>query len=124
MDERWDEFMSTAPPPVAEIAAGVRRTLMATVPGLTEQVDPPDGIVAYGMGPRRGTRMSDLLFAIALHRAHVNLQFADGATLPGGDGLLEGTGKRIRHVKCRSVEDANRPALRALIEAQVAARAS
>jgi hypothetical protein len=32
---------------------------------------------------------------------HVNLGFCDGASLPDPDGLLEGTGKAMRHVKIR-----------------------
>ena len=44
----------------------------------------------------------------------------DGADLPNPDGRIEGTGKRIRHVKVRSVEDAGAPWLRAAIEAQLA----
>ncbi len=52
--------------------------------------------------------MRDLLFAIIPHKSCVNLQLADGAELPDPDGRIEGTGKRIRHVKVRSVEDASR----------------
>jgi hypothetical protein len=52
----------------------------------------------------------------------VNVQLADGATLADPDGLVEGTGKRIRHVKCRSVEDTVRPALRAILDEQAALR--
>ena len=51
--------------------------------------------------------MRDFWFAIIPHTAHVNLQLADGADLPNPDGRIEGTGKRIRHVKVRSVEDAS-----------------
>jgi hypothetical protein len=60
--------------------------------------------------------------ALVVHRAHVNVQLADGAFLDDPAGILEGTGKRARHVKCRSPDDARRPALRALLVAQVAFR--
>ncbi len=53
--------------------------------------------------------MRDFYFAIIPHKAHVNLQLADGVDLPNPDGRIEGTGKRVRHVKVRSVEDAGRP---------------
>ena len=66
--------------------------------------------------------MRDLLFAIIPHKSHVNLQLADGADLPNPDGPIEGTGKRIRHVKVRSVEDARAPWVRAAIAAQLAHR--
>ena len=58
--------------------------------------------------------MRDFCFAIIPHKAHVNLQLADGVDLPNPDGRIEGTGKRIRHVKVRSVEDARAPWLRAV----------
>ena len=67
--------------------------------------------------------MGDLQFAIIPHARWVNLQLADGATLPNPDGRIEGTGKRIRHVKVRTVEDARATWISTVIGAQLAARA-
>jgi phosphoribulokinase len=64
--------------------------------------------------------MKGLLFAIIPHRSHVNLQLVDGIDLPNPYGKVEGTGKRARHVKVRSVEDAASPWLIAAIDGQVA----
>jgi len=50
----------------------------------------------------------------------VNLGFAHGISLSDPKGLLEGTGKRARHVKLKSIDDVNRPALRQLLEAAMA----
>jgi hypothetical protein len=47
--------------------------------------------------------------------AHVNVGFFHGAQLADRAGLLEGSGKRMRHVKLRWGEAANDAALRALI---------
>ena len=66
--------------------------------------------------------MRDFYFAIIPHRSWVNLQLADGVDLPNPDGRIEGTGKRVRHLKIRSVEDARAPWVRATIAAQVAYR--
>ena len=66
--------------------------------------------------------MRDLLFAIIAHRGWVNLQLPDGADLPDPDGVIEGSGKRIRHVKIRSVADAASTTVEAIIAAQLAAR--
>ena len=66
--------------------------------------------------------MRDFLFAIIPHKAHVNLQLADGVDLPDPDGRIEGTGKRIRHVKVRSVDEAGAPWVRAVVAAQLARR--
>ena len=48
-------------------------------------------------------------------RAHVNVGFFRGAELPDPRGLLEGTGRMMRHVKLRPGEDVDAIALRGLI---------
>ena len=48
-------------------------------------------------------------------KEHVTLIFLRGAALPDPEGLLEGTGKSVRHVKVRTVEDLKRSALKKLI---------
>ena len=47
--------------------------------------------------------------------AHVNVGFFRGAALDDPAGLLEGAGKRMRHVKLRWAQPVNADALRALI---------
>jgi Domain of unknown function (DU1801) len=109
----------------AEVGAILRRAREVTreeLPGSTEQLDLPDHLIAYGYGSAAGVRSRDFLVALIPHKAHLNVQLADGATLPDPRGIVEGTGKRIRHVKCRSVADAERPELRALIRAQASSR--
>jgi hypothetical protein len=49
--------------------------------------------------------------------AHVNVGFFHGAMLDDPAGLLEGTGKRMRHVKLRWAQQVNAAALRELIAA-------
>src|SRR6266403_2035628 len=48
-------------------------------------------------------------------KEHVTFIFLRGAALPDPEGLLEGTGKSVRHVKVRTVKDLKRPALKKLI---------
>jgi len=48
---------------------------------------------------------------------HVNVGFFHGAALEDPAGLLEGTGKRMRHVKLRRGSEPDLAALGALIEA-------
>jgi hypothetical protein len=50
-------------------------------------------------------------------RAHVNVGFFHGAALDDPAGLLEGTGKRMRHVKLRWAQPVNAAALGVLIAA-------
>jgi hypothetical protein len=50
-------------------------------------------------------------------KGYVNFGFFFGAGLPDPKQLLEGEGKRIRHVKIWNVEEARNPALAKLIRA-------
>jgi hypothetical protein len=100
------------------IERALRTTIRTAFPVAIEQVDFANKLIAFG----RSMKIRGLLFAIIAHKSHVNLQLADGAALPDPQGLIEGTGKRIRHVKIRSVEAASSPAVVAIVEAQLAAR--
>jgi hypothetical protein len=48
--------------------------------------------------------------------SHVNVGFFHGASLPDPDGLLQGTGKLMRHVKLRPETARNAAALRRFID--------
>ena len=48
---------------------------------------------------------------------HATFGFLRGTSLPDAAGLLEGTGKNVRHTKLRTAEDLKEPALRKLIAA-------
>jgi hypothetical protein len=54
---------------------------------------------------------------VAVFRAHVNVGFYFGAALNDPAGLLEGTGKRMRHMKLRPERPTDSVALGALIDA-------
>lgn len=45
----------------------------------------------------------------------VNISFFRGAELDDADGVLEGTGKGMRHVKLREPKDAASPALKRIL---------
>jgi hypothetical protein len=61
--------------------------------------------------------VADAAFAyVDAFKAHVNVGFFRGAELDDPDGLLEGTGKLMRHVKVRPDSDVDPQALMRLIE--------
>jgi hypothetical protein len=61
--------------------------------------------------------VADAAFAyVNAFNAHVNVGFFRGAVLPDPGGLLEGTGKFMRHVKLRPDAEIDAVALRKLIE--------
>jgi hypothetical protein len=114
----FDRHLDATAPAVADIARALRMTVLEGFPDAVETFDQADGLLAIGTG----RSMRNFSFAIIPHKAHVNLQLADGVDLPNADGRIEGTGKRVRHVKVRSVEDARASWVRAAIAAQLAHR--
>jgi hypothetical protein len=114
----FDTLLADHTPVIAEIARTLRAILIDAFPEAVEQVDFANRLLGVG----KTMKVRDLTFAVAPHTAHVSLQLADGVDLPDPDGLIEGTGKRIRHVKVRSLGAARSPALRAIADAQVAMR--
>jgi hypothetical protein len=63
----------------------------------------------------------DAAFAyVGAYTGHASIGFFHGAALPDPAGLLEGTGKRMRHVKLRPGAEVDEEALRALIAAAYA----
>lgn len=115
----FDRYLGARPADVADIARALRGTVLAEFPNAIEWFDPGNGLLAIGAE----RAMTSLQFAIIPHKKHVNLQLADGADLPNPDGRIEGTGKRIRHVKVRTIEDAGSDWVRRVIRAQLASRA-
>jgi hypothetical protein len=116
--ETWDSQLEARSADVQESAQAIAGVLMAELPDGVVRFDRADGLLAFGTS----SAMSDLLFALIPHSRWVNLQLADGAVLPDPDGLIEGTGKRIRHVKIHSAELALSPAVRQIVQAQITAR--
>ena len=117
-----DALLADHGPEVRAIFGALMALVRAAMPDANEQLDLPDHLLAFGFGPPGGTRLRDFAVALVPHRAHVNVQLADGALLDDPTGITEGTGKRIRHVKCRSVDDVYRPAIRAILVQQAAQR--
>jgi hypothetical protein len=69
-------------------------------------------IASYGVGPKK---MSEHCAYIAVLKNHINLGFYHGASLVDPDSLLEGTGKRLRHVKIRNTAQASDVSIKHLV---------
>lgn len=114
----WDENLANHTPEVQAVARALEAVIREELPDVVVQYDRSNGLLAFG----RSMKMRDLLFALIPHAGRVNLQLADGALLLNPDGLIEGTGKKFRHIKVRSAEAAQSSDVRRAIAAQVAAR--
>lgn len=111
----WDELLARHSPEVQAAARELDAQIREALPDVVVQFDPGNGLLAFG----RSMKMRDLLFALIPHAGWVNLQLADGALLPNADGLIEGTGKRIRHAKIRSADAARDPRIRRIVRDQI-----
>ena len=114
MDDGFDSIVATAGPAAQALAHRARALIREVLPGVVEVPWPKQNVIGYGVGP---WKMSEHFCYLAVYPNHVNLGFNYGAELPDPDGLLEGPGKLLRHVKLRREEDLDDPALRRLLEA-------
>jgi hypothetical protein len=110
-DPAIDSWMDTQPADLAAIARhwfGVMRACGADVRELLHDGHPTacadDAAFGY----------------VNVFAAHVNVGFFRGAELSDPEGLLEGTGRFMRHVKIRPGSDVDRVALTSLIQAACA----
>jgi hypothetical protein len=111
MSQTVEQFLSTYPAEVRELALKTRALVKEIVPDAQERVYEAYKTIGYGSG----TKMDAMFCYIAPMKDRINLGFYRGTVLPDADGLLEGTGKLLRHVKVRSMADVEKPALRQLI---------
>ena len=74
-----------------------------------------DAYSAVAIGYGTSNRLRDGVFHIAVYSNHVNLGFNDGASLEDPKGVLQGSGKQIRHITIKAPQDLDRPELRAYI---------
>src|SRR6185503_2504772 len=117
----FDELLDGVEPGLATIARRLRAMIRDVDGGVVETVRLGDNSATFGVGPRK---MSDGYAYIMPMRGYINLGFYQGALLADPQRLLEGTGKALRHVKIRSLAEANRLTVRALVSAALARRRS
>jgi hypothetical protein len=99
---------------VQKLALRVRALVLEEMAPCHENIY--DAYSAVAMGYGTSERLGDGIFHVAVYSKHVNLGFNDGATLDDPKGILEGKGKRIRHISIKSESDLARPEIRAYIQ--------
>jgi hypothetical protein len=115
----FEQAIATATEPVAAICRRLRDLIVEIDPETVEVPWPKQRIIGYGVGPKK---MSEHYCYIGAFKNHANLGFYRGAGLPDPEGRMEGTGKELRHVKIRSLDAVDAPAVRALIQASILER--
>ena len=119
--EQLDGFIGKFAP---DIAATIRRAVAmvsARLPGATIQVyDNYNALaIAFGASEKR----QSIVCSVAGYPRWVSLFLSNGPTLPDPEGLLEGEGNTVRHVKLIG-DRMNSPAVAALIDAAAASVAT
>ena len=103
-----EEFIDAYPSGVARLGHETREFIKKAVPDASETLHIGWRVISYGHEKK--------FCAIAPHGKWVNLQFHHGANLEDPNGLLEGSGKSMRHVRIESGKDLDKK-LKDLIEA-------
>jgi hypothetical protein len=114
---RLADFLSAYNEPVPGRALKVRELILATLPGIIEQLDLPAKMIAYCYGQK----YAELVCTLIPSQKGLKLGFNQGTRLPDPAGLLEGAGKISRYVVIKSDGQAADPALRNLLLAALVA---
>jgi hypothetical protein len=89
------DYMNSAPSPQREIMFNLRELIYKIVPDATED---------FKWGSPAFSRIKTICY-LAAFKKHVTFAFYDGRMLRDPDGILEGTGKMMKHIKLRKIED-------------------
>ena len=95
-------------PELGKVVRGLRSFVKKCVPGTNETVN------AWGI-PTFERKDPFCFFMVG--KNHVTFGFHSGTSLDDPEGLLEGTGKNIRHVKLRTLDDVEQKGLKNLVQA-------
>ena len=115
----FKDALARCNPQTKKLANAVRKLIYEVYPKVVEVPWPRLQVVGYGIGPKKTT---EHFCYIGLYGERVNLGLNYGLALPDPDKLLEGSGKKFRHVKIEKLEDVERPGLKKLLQAAVKER--
>jgi hypothetical protein len=107
-------FLTAYDRPVVDLALALREIILEEAPDASESIYQVYTVaIWFGFSGK----MKDMFCYIATNAKHVNLGFPRGAELADPNGVLEGEGKAMRHIKFRSERELERPIVRRYIQA-------
>jgi hypothetical protein len=115
----FDDILATATPELRSVCKALRSLIASSNERFVEVVWPKQKIASFGVGPKK---MTEHYAYIGVQPSHVNLGFYHGISLPDPAGLLEGTGKELRHLKLRNVSEVKKPCVVALVREAISER--
>lgn len=108
-----DSIIVRRSPEMAKLMKAVLAKLRPWFPGAVEMVYDKKNALVIGFCPDE--RASDVITSVAVYSKWLNLYFFEGDALPDPEGLLQGSGAMVRHIRVTSADDLDRPAVKALI---------
>ena len=112
------EFLSPYGPGITKLALAVRALVIAEAPEAAESIY--DAYNAVTTGYSFTGRPGDAFIHIPVYARWVNLGFNWGADLDDPRKLLQGSGRRIRHLRIADLRDLEKPEVREFVKAAVA----
>jgi hypothetical protein len=111
--DTFDEFLKSYPPEVQAICRKLHALVKSAMPEAYEHLYASQNHISYSNSE---SARDEMIYLVPM-KDYVRLGFFWGGNLPDPDHLLIGAGKRLRHVKVRTLDEAGLPALKGLIEA-------
>ena len=74
-----------------------------------------DSTISLNIGYGFTEKAWDCFCAIIVYSQHINISFPSGAFLSDPQGLLQGTGKKIRHIRINELDDIKTKAVKDLL---------
>ena len=112
-EEQLDRFLDAHTPEIAELARKILAKLRKRLPHAIELVYDNYNALAIGFAP--SGRASEGIFSIAIYPKHINFFFLQGAKLPDPDGLLQGAGSTVRHIRLEDEKTLDRADVKAMM---------
>ena len=107
-----DDLLQPFSPEVRHLTRETRDTILNLYPNAHQTINLGWKTIILGSGPG----MKDAAIAINPLKTRVNVNFYNGIDLADPKGLLEGTGKSMRHVKVKSEAVLKLGAFKALVK--------
>ena len=106
------EVFAKASPTSLPILKAAHRFLVEIDPNVVIVPRPGEKSLSYGVGVRKNSEAYCYLIPF---KEHVNFGFFYGTEIDS-DGILEGTGAKMRHIKIRNLADLKNPKLKRLVQ--------
>jgi Domain of unknown function (DU1801) len=108
------KFLRRNDPGVRAVVLGLRTVVLEELAPCHEYIFAMPNAVVLLYGPTDRV-IEDCICMINVYRKHVNLRFTQGTELDDSYRVLQGTGKRMRHIRVTVLSDLERPEIRAYL---------